>query len=140
MFLSIFLILIFLFVLYLLLVPIIVFIDTDTKQYYLQLKGLAKASLEEDSKEVLRINLKTFFMSFYFYPIRSIGAEKTKTKTKKEIKGKKSKSNIGLRTVLRIIRSFKVKIIQLNIDTGDCIANSKLYPVFAFLNYQNRRF
>lgn len=24
----------------------------------------------------------------------------------------------------------------MNIDTGDCIANSKLYPVFSFLSYQ----
>ena len=34
-----------------------------------------------------------------------------------------------------ILKTFKVKKILVNIDTGDCILNAKLYPVFAFLNY-----
>ena len=38
---------------------------------------------------------------------------------------------------IRVIKSFKVKKIYINIDTGNCILNAKLYPLFAFLNYNN---
>ena len=134
MYLGIVLILFLVLIFYLLLVPIVLFIDTDKKQYYLQLKGLAKASVEADRKEVLRINLKTLFMNFYFYPIRSFRTEKEKEK--KEMKRKWSRSNLGLRRLLKIVKSFKVKKIRLTVDTGDCIANAKLYPVFANLDYK----
>lgn len=61
MFLSFFLIFILLTIVYLLFVPLVIFIDTDTGQYYIQLKGLAKASIIGHTKEVIELNLKVFF-------------------------------------------------------------------------------
>jgi len=37
---------------------------------------------------------------------------------------------------MRFLKSFKVKKLLLNIDTGNCILNAKLYPFFSLLNYQ----
>lgn len=31
-------------------------------------------------------------------------------------------------------------MFYLNIDTGDCISNAKLYPLFAFFNYKGGNF
>ncbi|MBC8754096.1 hypothetical protein H2O64_05400 [Kordia sp. YSTF-M3] len=95
---------------------------------------MAKVSVEADQVEVLKIKLKILFFSFHFYPLRKNKNSKKKESTEKE-KLKKKKTSFRLSTILRVLKSFKVKKFLLNIDTGDCICNSKLYPVFALLNY-----
>ena len=134
MFLSIILVILLLLILYLLWMPLVLFIDTDSQQYYLQFKGLAKASIEGHDEEVLRIHLKVVFFHFYFYPLKEIGKPKKKKIQKKNIK--KSSKRIGMRKGLSLLRSFKVKRLLLDIDTGDCVKNAQLYPYFAFLNYR----
>lgn len=119
----------------LLLVPIILFIDTNTNQYYVQFKGLAKVSMEANEEEFLKIKLKLLFMNFDFYPLT-----KNKKRIKKnhltKAKSKKKQNRFKLKTGLRLLKTFKVKQFVLEIDTGDCIYNAKLYPIFAFLNYR----
>ncbi|MCW5517982.1 hypothetical protein [Muriicola sp. Z0-33] len=133
MLLSVVFILLFFFVLYILFVPIELFIDTRGNNYYLQLKGLAKVQIEGHQDEVLRIKLMAFFMRFYFYPLRKWNTTKKKGQ-KKEI-AKKKRKYLDLKKGLRLLRSFKVKRLLIEMDTGDCISNAKLYPVFAFLDY-----
>lgn len=111
--------------------PILICIDTDKKHYYIQLKGLFKISAEVDKVDVLRIRVHTFFKDFYFYPLRQ------KTSKKKKVKTKKSKRNRNIPlTMFRLLKSFKVKKLHIDMDTGNCITNAKLYPLFAFLNYK----
>lgn len=117
----------------LLLVPIQIYINTANNQYYLQLKGVARANLEGDTEEVIRIKLKVFFTNFYFYPLKKIGAAKPKKLKKSTVK--KPKKGIPVKKIRRVLNSFKVKELFVDIDTDDYISNAKLYPVFAFLNY-----
>lgn len=138
MFLTGFLILIFLLVISLLLIPIVLFMDTATNQYYVQLPGLAKASVESHHEEFIRIKLKLFFLSFYFYPLKNIGSKKSKKSGNKIVK--KSGKSVDFGKGLRLLKSIKVKRLLVNIDTGDCILNAKLYPIFAFLNYKIGKF
>ncbi|WP_243472712.1 hypothetical protein [Winogradskyella sp. MH6] len=119
---------------YLLLMPMILVIDTNNEQYYIQLKGLARADVIKDDKEIFIIRLKLFFLKFYIHPLKA--KKEKKSETSKAIKVDKKTKKLSFRTVIRIIKSFKVTQFYMNIDTGDCIANSKLYPVFSFLNYQ----
>ncbi|WP_299113919.1 hypothetical protein [uncultured Winogradskyella sp.] len=126
MLLTIFIVLFVSFVIYLLLMPIIIVIDTISGKYYIQLKGLAKASIVYDEKEILKIKLRAFFLNFNFYPFRVRLSPK---------QSKKPKKSMDFRIGLKIIKSFKVKQFYLNLDTGNCITNAKLYPFFAFLNY-----
>jgi len=42
--------------------------------------------------------------------------------------------SIKMRTILKIVRSFKVKKLKVHVDTGNWIVNSKWYPVFYFMN------
>lgn len=134
MFLTGFLILILLLVFSLLLMPIVLFMDTATNQYYLQLSGLAKASVESHAEEFIRIKLKLFFLSFYFYPLKNNkGSKKTKKIENKVVK--KKGNRLDFAKGLRILKSFRVKNFLFDIDTGDCILNAKLYPLFALLNY-----
>ncbi|SNR72077.1 hypothetical protein SAMN06265371_1104 [Lutibacter agarilyticus] len=122
-------------VLYVLLMPIILFIDTDTNEYYVQVKGLAKASLEPIKIELLRVKLNVLFMTFYFYPLKY----KWSKRNKKEQKSF-NKQPVKFKKIVRILKSFKVKKMLLKIDTGDPILNVKLYAIFSLLNYSAGNF
>lgn len=128
-----FLALFILLIVYLLLVPIILVVNTNSNEYYLQIKGLAKASVESDEKKIIKIKLKLFFFNYCFYPLMyKVNDQNKKIESKKK---KKKKMKIGFKTTLKLLKSFKVKKLMVDIDTGDCILNAKLFPVFGFLNY-----
>lgn len=131
-------ILLFLLMVGILLVPVELCINTTSNQYYLQAKGLVRASVEEDHKEVIRIRVRTFFRSFYFYPLRKLGhSEFEELETSKV---KKQRKKVPVRKILRVLNSFKIKILFVDIDTGNCISNAKLYPVFTLFNFYHRGF
>lgn len=114
-----------------LLLPIDFYINTERNQYYLRLKGLATVSVEHDQEEILKLKLNTFLFHHYFYPLR-----KTSSKKQKKIKDKKHRRNdVSVKRILALLNSFKVKRFVLDIDTGDCLINVKLFPLFAFLNH-----
>ncbi|MBO0324276.1 hypothetical protein J0X14_18345 [Muricauda sp. CAU 1633] len=112
----------------LLFVPIQIYIDTDTLQYFVRIKGLAKASVEPDKKELLRIRLKVLFFERCFYPI------KKSSKPKPPQKKTKHKRKIKFGKIVGVIRSFEVRRFALDMDTGDYVVNAKMYPVFMLLN------
>ena len=120
---------------YLLLVPIILSINTQKNDYYIQLKGLAKANFEPHEEELLRIKLKVFFMTFYFYPIDEYYKRKRVKKLKSKKHKIKSRKHLSLKKGLQVLKTFKVKQFVIDMDTGDVVKNAKLYPAFAFLNY-----
>ena len=122
-------------IIYLLFVPIIFCINTATHQYYLQIIGLAKASIESDEEQWIKIKMKVLFFKFSFYPLKIIGSKKEKISKVKPNK-KKSHKRMSIKTFIKIIKSFNVEKFYLNIDTGNCIYNASLYPMFAFLNYK----
>lgn len=126
-------ILLVLFILYLLFVPLDVVINIAKNQYFVRIRGLAKVALERHEKEFLRIKLNTLFTRFYFYPLRKKKKEQKKKIETKSRKRRDIKSNF--KRGLQVIKSFKVKKLILDIDTGNCIQNAKLYPAFAFLNH-----
>ncbi|MGB5434795.1 MAG: hypothetical protein WBM98_02810 [Maribacter sp.] len=117
---------------------LILFINTGTNEYYIRAKGLMKASLEPHKEELIRIHIQALFMNFYFYPIKKIGASKKQKKTK--TKSTKKKGHVSFQKGIRVIRTFKVKRFSVDLDTGDCITNAKLYPVFALLNHHTGNF
>ncbi len=119
-------------ILYLMFIPVILEVDTIEQDYYLQIGTLAKIKLESHPNKIVQIRLRTIYRNFYFYPLipkstKKISAPKRKNKNKK-------RSKMKIRTILKLIRSFKVKKLKVAIDTGDCIANSKWYPFFYFMN------
>ncbi len=126
-----------LFGIYLLFAPLVLFVDTEDNTYFVELKGLARASFEPDRLEVVKIKLRITFMNFDFYPLRiSHHAKKEKVREKKPAKRHK----IGLKKVVALLRSFNVKKLYLNLDTGDFVLNAKLFPIFNFLDYRVGRF
>ena len=115
--------------------PMILVIDTTNQQYYFQLKGIAKANLIKDDKEIFAVRLRVFFFKFMFYPLKKDKVNKPAKKISTTTKVRNKTTVKSFKTVIRVMKSFKVKRFYLNLDTGDCITNSKLYPVFSLLNY-----
>jgi hypothetical protein len=122
---------------YLLWMPILLKIDTDTDEYYLQIKGLAKATLMGDEREVLMLKLNVLFLKFNFYPLRKIGSlkkDRTGKVGKEDVVKKKKNWKNQSRRAWRVLKSFEVKKLLVEMDTGDYVLNAKLYPVFYLLN------
>jgi hypothetical protein len=118
---------------FLLWTPIIIKVDTDTNDYFVQWRGLAKARIEGDEQEIVRVKLNVLFLNFKFYPLRSWGKSEKK-KGHSEVKKTKKFNPKNGRIALRVLRTFEIKQFLLHLDTGDYILNAKLYPVFFFLN------
>lgn len=118
----------------LLLVPITICLDTISNLYYIKLQGLFKANLEQHETELFRIKLKILFIKYYIYPLKK-GIVNKPNKEKKVAVKKYNKRSLFFR-LFRVLRTFKTKYFYMNIDTGNCIANAKLYPIVALLNYK----
>lgn len=114
---------------YLLLMPIELFIDTAENEYYIQAKGLMKISVETDAKELILLRLKLPFYNFKIYPLKA----SIKTKKVKSTQKKKVKNLFKLKKGLQLLKSFKVKLFRLDLDTGNYVQNAQLwsaYPIF----------
>ena len=136
MFLTVVLLLFFALVLYLLFMPMHLFIDTSTQQYYAEIKGLTKVSIEPHKEEVLRIKLRVIFFTFYVHPFKSKPIIKKRVVVKENKKNKPKK--VAFRKLLKLLQTFTIKQFRLQLDTGDCILNAKLYPIVAFLNFYTK--
>lgn len=135
MILSILLILLFGMLIYLLLMPLELYLDSYQERYYLRMGILARASVEKDPVELLRLHLKVLFMNFYWRPSDLKTAHKKPDKTKEVRKTRKvRKFNVSL--VKRLLRSFKVRRFRLEIDTGNPMLNARLYPLLFLLDRQ----
>jgi len=120
-------------IIYLLFASLSVFIDTSINCYYLKLNGIFRINVESHESEIIILHLHVFFLNFSFYPLRP------KKRIKSNKKHKKSKF-FTFRQVYRILRSCRIKRLFIDVDTGDCIENAKLYPAFALLNYSGGNF
>jgi hypothetical protein len=115
--------------------PLELYLDSYQERYYLRMGILARASVEKDPVELLRLHLKVLFMNFYWRPSDLKTARKKPAKTKKVRSSRKVKKfNISL--VRRLLRSFKVRRFRLEIDTGDPVLNARLYPLLFLLDRQ----
>ncbi|GGD43109.1 hypothetical protein [Muriicola marianensis] len=125
----------------LLYIPLDICIDTRGNRYYAELKGLVKADVEPDEREILRIRVKAPFKEFYFFPLKPKRKKPDKIDEKKrDKKGRKYWNRFTPNTIWRVVKSFEIKKWELDLDTGDCITNAKLYPLFALLNYRTGGF
>jgi hypothetical protein len=136
------------FLIYLVLMPLELVVDSYAGQYYLRLGFLARLSLEKDPLELLRLHLQVLFLNFYWRPsdIRVWGRQKKQSKV--QTRGGK-KPRITLIQTRRLIRSFRVKTLCLEIDTGNPVLNARLIPLSYVLgrrigtigiNFRNRNF
>ncbi len=121
-------------VLYVLFLPLDLVINTIQNQYYIRAGAIARARFAIDENYLFRIELRTLGIPYSIYPLRK------KKRIKKDSKPKKKRTRhfkwSYINTLIRLIKSFELKRFTLYLDTGNCITNAKLYPVFAYLNFR----
>ena len=119
----------------LLLIPLRLYINTGSKIYSVQVGHLAKAYVEEDIVEIIRIRMRFLGYQFFVYPLKKKKSAGKKPKKKSKPKASPLKLKKKGRWALRFLRSFKLKEFWLTVDTGNYVRNAQLYPVFGFINH-----
>ena len=130
MIISVIFILAILLLLYLFFVPIDILIDSHNNQYWIKLRGLAKVTFEPHDQHIIRGKLTIFFRRFYFFPMSF-----NKPSKKNQVPNKRT-YKIPIRKLYKLIKTFKVQKITMNVDSGDFIMNAYWVPFFAFLNHR----
>ncbi len=128
----------------LLITPIRINIDSERNAYFFQWTGIAKASIIPLPDDFL-FRLHIFFWKPEWSLIKLVTKKTEKKEKQKKPKKRNVKKNRQMkfskwkRKGLRLLKSFKIKALKLNLDTDDYIQNSYLYPVFYFLSGRNRQ-
>ena len=121
---------------WLLLVPVQLIIDSDVPSIMIRMISVGSAViLLKEHTPVLK--LQGFFLTREIPFMKSRGKSediKKERKKKKQRRFRFTKKTKWLLRVLRIPRSFRIKRINVNIDTGDYIINAYIFPVFSQLN------
>lgn len=126
---------------YLLLIPLYVFISTPESKYEAGLGRIFKIWITADPEYLLKVWIKIFFYQMEIKPFE-FRERKVKAPTKKETKKKKRKLTFKrikliLTLLWKVVSSFRLKQLKLNIDTGDVIHNAHLVPVFSMVYGEN---
>ncbi|MBN2172491.1 MAG: hypothetical protein JW731_00060 [Bacteroidales bacterium] len=134
---TIILVILFILILWFLTAPIYLCIDTTEKAYYGGIRGIVKIFLVEDEEALFILHIRWFLMDFRINPFKE-KVLKPKKDQKRPSKRKRSKPLKLLRLVMKMswnsIRSFKLKKLEVNLDTDDVIWNGYLVPVFIYTN------
>lgn len=123
---------------YLLWVPVVLYLNTITDQYYLKVKGLVRVGVEQDPDQWVRIVIRLLFLRFTIYPLRRKDSGRARDSGEAP-RGKKRKK-MNFKKAIRLLKSFKVRRFWLDIDTGNCMTNARLFPAFALLNHRGGNF
>jgi hypothetical protein len=126
--------------LWILAVPVVVFLDTERNRYFLSLPGVFKA-VAVPTEGLFHIRIWAFFIPFTFDPFRSKSDKKEKEKKKKKPLQKRKRKGILARGTLAVktFRAFRIRKLELDIDTDDFMWNAWLIPLFSAVNSENIR-
>ncbi|MBT8287885.1 MAG: hypothetical protein HKN00_05350 [Flavobacteriaceae bacterium] len=121
---------------YLLVIPVDLYINTSSRLYYIKQGELFKAKAEWHDDEIVKMRFRILFIPFNVYPLDHWKRSKKRKESHiKKVRSYKYKSEKFKKAWL-VLRTFRIKQFAVDLDTGDCIQNAKLYPVFAFLDYR----
>lgn len=121
-------------ILVLLFLPIQIRIDTENKVYRAGIPQLSEIIIVPDAKEIFRIRLKIFFISWYVSPFR---LKDTSQRFKLRTYKKPAKKGISIRRATPMLRAIKVKKLALVFDTGNPVLNAQIIPICQSLHGEN---
>lgn len=133
-----------LFILWTLFAPVILFVNTDTEMYSLRIPGIFKLVLVSD-EDLFHLRLRVLFIPFRIDPLKYAGRGAGRIGSMK--KPGTGKLIYGMKALNEIRKSFRVKFLYLDIDTGDITVNSFLVPALMtvrtdkwqlYVNYEER--
>lgn len=116
-----------------LLVPLQLEINSKKERYRVRLFGYLSARLIT-SRPIWIIRIWVFFVPFTYHPFRSSKKKRKKNNRRKVKPGSsRKKKKMGIQTVKnvigRLLRSFTIKRLYAEVDTGDFPLNAQLFPL-----------
>ena len=116
----------------LLLTPVILAIDTRIPEIKLSWKGIGNAAINYKEEEWL-LRFRIFFYA------KEIQLRNIKGRKKKQEKSKRKKRNPRkmMRKFLAVMKTFRVPVWRISIDTGDYVYNAWLYPLNYFIGTEH---
>ncbi len=133
-FLAVLLIIVIVFLAYLFFAPFYIEINSNTSLYRLRLHRMASVSFFVDNDPV------KMELGFLIWKRKiNFSATRPKAEQKKEIKNKKSWSNISLTKIIGVIKSFKINVLNATFDFGDMQINGILYPLFYWISFKTKK-
>ncbi|MFH0757042.1 MAG: hypothetical protein V2B15_07130 [Bacteroidota bacterium] len=124
--------------LWILLGPVIIYMDTRENRYQLGLPGIIKAAVVP-AEEIFYIRGRLFFFPFHLHPFRPKRKKSRNTEgveKKKRSRGKRRpfKLSGGMKPGKHILAAFRVRKLDLDVDTDDFMLNAWLVPAFTAVN------
>jgi hypothetical protein len=129
-------------IVWILLVPVILFINTEKNRYAATLRGVFHVAVIP-SDGLFLIKGWILFIPFKFNPFRprrKKSRRKPRSKKRKKKKGtlqKLSNNRRNLSMFRKLLGAFKIKKLQLNVDTEDFTLNAWLIPLFSYVNSEH---
>ena len=130
-------------VLFFLFTPIVFEIDSTRGLCQFRISGLCSVSILFRKDGIwVRIWVLGWQKAFNPFAMRkkSVQAENKGFKEKAKRKWHKINFRKWLRFGKAMLRTFHLDLLYLNVDTGDCVLNSMLFPVAFFLTTKQRSF
>ena len=137
------LIAILLFFLWLIFGPVRLKVNTMKKTYEVILPGIFRGMIIP-TNNFLIFKLWIVAIPVKIDPLKTRKSKKPKKKEKPEKKKRKRKENESIpfnkirKMATRILKSFTIEKLYLNMDTGDYVLNARLVPVFAAITNNKR--
>lgn len=119
---------------YLLFAPLYVEVDSRRGLFRVRFHWLAGARVFLKDSLYVEINITWWHKTFDL-----LALQKGKRKEKGKVKGKVKEKKISLEKIKAVIQTFKVKKLELNIDTGDNYLNGILFPWLLLAALRTRR-
>ncbi len=126
-----------------LIIPIRFIINTNTNTYTISQPVFFKVRILPDSDYLIKLRFRILFIWFNFYPFLSKPKSQEKKKKTKSIK---NRNQVSPGLIWDIIKGFRIKKLNADIDTGDYPLNAQLFPVaqqitgkntFVNINFEN---
>jgi hypothetical protein len=121
---------------WLLLAPLEVCINSNNHDYHIKWKGIGEARVVVLPMDLLLTLQVAFWKKDWSVMEFKFQKDKKETKKSKIKKPKKSKKSRKMfRFFKRIMSSFTVEKLRVNIDTSNYILNGYLFPIFFHISY-----
>jgi hypothetical protein len=122
----------------LLFLPVSIVADSNRKMYSVSIPLYLKASFTElNEKWKIRFHIFHIPFSIKYPEKKKPSLQKGKVKKTRKKKRRKFSVNRILTIIKRTFKSFQIKQLDANIDTGDFPLNAQLIPVVSRLNSKN---
>jgi len=121
--------------LFMFITPIVVELNSETGRCQLQMTGIGRVNLILDESFTLNVQLFFFNFTIHMLPIARVREIQEEKISERKVR----KSHFRLKKIISVMKSFQVQQFYLDLDTGNFVLNSWLFPVAQFFDPTHHR-